>query len=339
MMLSRLVKSACIWYVYFPHLTMLRWVGPRVALLFTRGVAWIHWLLTLVGGHRTARRAITAALPALAPGLGVRTILRRYLAVKHQRFVEWYLYPTARGRRFVARTYRDVDGREHLDAALAEGKGVVLLVFHFGMAKMVFPALQALGYDNYHHVFRGATYADETFAPVAKAAMDALARTEEQSGLKVIYHRPNYTFATMVRLLRNDAIVGMNGDGMMGTEFVTLPFLGGTMPFPTGPARLAAKCGAPIISAYAWHEGLTRHRLVLHPPIRCAGESRDAIDAAVGQYVALLEDYVRRYPWAWWTWRRLDVAEAATGQTCFSARALVSDEGTYHAPQATAPAR
>ena len=311
-MLSRLVKSACIWYVYFPHLTMLRWVGPRAALLFTRGVAWIHWLLTLVGGHGTARRAMTAALP----GLWHRAwrsgrSLRRYLAVKHQRFVEWYLfYPTARGRRFVARTYRDVDGREHLDAALAEGNGVVLLVFHFGMAKMVFPALQALGYDNYHHVFRGATYADETFAPVAKAAMDALATSEEQSGLKVIYHRPNYTFATMVRHLRNGAIVGMNGDGMMGTEFVTLPFLGGTMPFPTGPARLSGEvrrsdhlglrlarradsAPARAASAHALRRG--------HPGShrRCSGPVRGA---ARGLRAALPPG--RGGPGVGWTWPR-----------------------------------
>ncbi len=336
-MFKRLITTFCVWYVYFPHLGLLRLLGPRAALLLTRGVAFVHWLMTFAGGHRRARRAMARAVPAFRGGASTAHVLRRYLEVKHQKFVEWYLYPTPRGRKFVERTYQNVEGLEHLERARAAGQGTIVLVFHFGMAKMVWPALKALGYDNHHHVFRGATYAEETFASVAKATRDALARSEEQSGLGVIYHRPYYTFAAMVRHLRNNHVVGMNGDGMMGTEFADLPFLGGTMPFPTGPARLAAKTGAPILSVYALHEGLYRHRLIVHPPVYCREDTREAADATVARYVALLEEYVRRYPWAWWTWRRLHVEEAEAGRARYTAKALVAEEGTYHAPAFSAP--
>ena len=336
-MIGRLVRSVCVWYVYFPHLTVMRWLGPRIALALTRVFAWGHWLLTFATAHQRARRVIARVLPELGSRACLGTIMRRYLEVKHQRFMEWYLYPTPRGRRFVRRTYADFEGREHLDAAQAEGKGVVVLVFHFGMAKIVFPALEALGYDNYHHVFRGSTYADDTVGSVARAARDALARSEEASGLKVIYHRPGYTFVTMVRLLRRGSIVGMNGDGMMGTEFAEVPFLGGTMSFPTGPARLAACAGAPIVSVYAMHQGLTRHQLVAHPPIHCGADTKEAVEGTVAEYVKLLEEYVRKYPWAWWTWRRLDVDELGEGRARFTARALVAEEDAYHAPVMSTP--
>ena len=107
------------------------------------------------------------------------------------------------------------------------------------------------------------------------------------------------------------------------------------MTFPTGPARLAAKAGASIVPVYALPEGLTRHRLIVHAPILCPEDTREAVDAVVGEYVALLGEYVRRYPWAWWTWRRLEVDEMSTGQARYTARALVAEEGTYHAPALT----
>ncbi len=331
-MFGRLTRSICVWYAYFPHIAMLRLVGPRCALLCARLLSWIHSLPPFVRSQGRVRYTIQQALSGSQPNLDINRTMRRYLALKHQRFVEWYTYPTARGRRFVQRTYRQFEGREYLDAALGEGNGVVALIFHFGLAKMVWPALQALGYDNYHHVFRGATYAGRTFDGVAKAAMDKLARSEAASGLNIIYHRPYYTFETMIRLLHRNVVVGMNGDGMMGTDFVKLRFLDGTMTFPTGPARLAAHSGAPIVSIYCLPDGFAGHRMVAHAPIRCGEDSSAVVEEAVRSYVQLLETYTRRYPWAWWTWRRLYVTTTPSGQSSFTASALSTDDGWYHAP-------
>ena len=336
-MLRRWIKSAGVWYAYYPHMTMMRMLGPRASLVLARVLGWAHGLLARVGGQKRVRRAMEQALRDSRPDLNVSAELRRYLQLKQQRFAEWYTYPTRRGRRFVERTYRTVEGHEHLESARAEGKGMIVLVFHFGLAKMVWPALKSLGFDNHHHVFRGATYAGQTVGWIAQAAMNKLAQSEEQSGLHIIYHRPFFTFEIMYRLLQKNAVVGMNGDGMMGTDFVDLPFLGGTMPFPAGPARLAARAGAPILSVYCLPEGLTGHRLIVHPPIRCAADVPEEVNATVGSYVALLDDYVHRYPWAWWTWRRLDVARAGDGQVNLTAHGLATEDGLYHRP-ASGPA-
>jgi lauroyl/myristoyl acyltransferase len=200
------------------------------------------------------------------------------------------------------------------------------------MARMIFPALRALGYDNYHHVFRGATYADQTVRWVARAVMHRKANLEQASGLNVIYHRPFTTFPTMVRLLNRNAIVAVNGDGMMGSDFVDVPYLGGTMSFPTGPARLAVHAGAPILSAYCLSEGLNRHRLIVHPPIHCSKDSPASVASTVRAYVEILEEYVRQYPWAWWTWRRLNIEEGADGKIRFVATALPTEQGLYYNP-------
>ena len=330
-MVRRLIMSVCVWYAYHPHMALLRLMGPRCGLVFGRLTGWAHWLLTFIGGQRRVTSAMKLALRKSRPGLNISATLRHYLTLKHQRFAEWYIYPTERGRRFVERTYHRIEGREQLDAALAEGKGLIVLVFHFGLAKMVGPALKASGYENYQHVFRGVTYAGITADRVAQSAMETLVSSEEVSGLNTVYHRPFYTFELLLRLVRRNAVVIMNGDGMMGTDFVELRFLDGTMAFPTGPARLAAHAGAPIVSIYCLPEGLTGHRLQVHPPVYCTEDTPAAVKAAVQSYVALLESYILRYPWAWWTWRRLGVTKAEDGRPVFAARALAEKNGWHHA--------
>lgn len=332
-MIGRLVRSVCVAYLYVCHIPLLRLIGPTAAIVLTRGVAYGHWLLSFVVGQRRTKAGLSVALPRLQPEMSLATAMRRYLICKHQRFVEWYTYPTRRSRRFVKRTYAEIEGRDYLDTSLAQGRGVIVLVFHYGMAKMVWPALMAAGYEPALHVFRGATYAGETFGPVAKLALNCQAKVEAESGLKMIYHRPLVAFRTLMKHLGGNGMLGVNADGMMGTDFVDLPFCEGTMSFPRGLARLAAHAGAPIVPVYALHEGLTRHRMILHEPIYCKEDTPQVVDNCILAYTRIFEDYVRRYPWAWWTWRRLDVEEKENGKLHYAARALKTDEGSYHAPR------
>lgn len=313
-MIRKLIKSACVWYVYYPHVAMLRAIGPRAALIVTGALGFVHWLLTFVGAFGAPRRAMSQVLGRTSPDLSIPTVLRRHLIMKHQAFAEWYTYPTRRGRRFVQETYRRIDGREHLDEALAQGRGAIGLVFHFGVARILWMALRDHGYVALPHLSLPATWARETTAGVAKAAMRVEADSWKASGLKIIKHRPMFSLELMLRHLRGNGLLGVNGDGMTGTEFVDIPFMGQTMSFPTGPARLAANSGAPILCIFTLSEGLYRRRIVVHPPIHCADDSPDSLKNTMQTYVAILDQYVRSFPWSWWTWRRLNIEETAGGR-------------------------
>ncbi len=332
-MIREFFKSAVVWFVYFPHGAVLRLIGPRCAILYTRGLTFIYWLFTFAGAAKRIRQTMARVLPEIRPDLRVSTVLRRHLVVKHQFFTEWRLYPTSRGRRFVEQTYRDFEGREHLDAVLARGRGAIILSHHFGTFRMITPALKAHGYDTHTLVLRGTTYAGQTYGSVAQAVTDKRESVAEASGLNVIYLRPAAAVRTMVRLLNRNAIVALAGDAMTGRHFVQVPFLGGTMRFPIGPARLAAGTGAGILPTFSLLEGPMRHRLITHPPIYCEDKSSDVVERTVRAYVKIMEEYTRTYPWAWWTWRRLHVAEAAGGRFRFNVLDLPTSNGTYHAPQ------
>ncbi len=60
----------------------------------------------------------------------------------------------------------------------------------------------------------------------------------------------------------------------------------------------------------------------MHAPIYCEDDSTEHVDGCVKAYVDLFDSYVRRYPWEWWTWRRLGTGENESGETVFSAKAL-----------------
>lgn len=338
-MILRAIRSAAVWYIYFPHLAILRKIGPRAALLLTRAFAYLHWTLTLVGYEARTRRAMQHAFPEMSSA-ELRRQIRKHLIVKYQNFVEWHLYGTPGGKRFVAETYRlPEEAKRKIEEVRAKGRGVVALVFHYGFSKMTWPAFNEAGYDTYQHLFRGATYAGSTFPWVARAALDAQTRSDKESGLGVIYQRPNLTYVVLVRHLRRNEIIGMAADGMMGTEFVDAPFLDGTMPYPTGAARAAMMTGTDIVPIFVLPKGLFGHEIFVEASIPAPTSAPESIATCVRAYVAVLDKYVRMYPWAWWTWRRLEWKQRSDGSTEYVARALPTEEAMWHDSLGTQPER
>jgi lauroyl/myristoyl acyltransferase len=317
---GRLVRSAFIWSLYFPYIGLLRLVGPRFAVTLTRGLSILQWLLSSAGSGRRIARKMQRLLAGIHPGLRAGTEVRKFFALRHQQFAERYVYPTARGHRFVAETYR-FEGREHLDGALAMGRGVIVVFHHFGLARMIAPALGELGYDYRFHEVLDAPLAKQAYGWVARGVVEKQLRDELRAGVKGILHRPGEMFDTIAGAVERGGLVGVACDGLAGSKFADVRFLGGIMRFPTGPARLSARTGAPLVSIFSLPDGLARHRLIAHPPIRCEEDSPAAVEAVVNAYAGLLEQYVRSYPWAWWTWRRLVVEEGTGGQL----RLVVSD--------------
>jgi lauroyl/myristoyl acyltransferase len=132
-------------------------------------------------------------------------------------------------------------------------------------------------------------------------------------GFKIIDHRPFLTFEILRRALASGGIVGMLGDAMRGSDVIELPFLGATMAFPAGPARLAAATGAPIVPAFAVPLGPDRHMVQIHPPLVVDRNEPEAVEACMRSYVTLLDGIIRRHPGVWWFWHRLKVEQTDDG--------------------------
>ena len=159
-------------YLYFVHLPLLRILGPVCALMLTRATSLGTWLLTSVGIGKDVREAMRQVVPQIRPDLSVSGVLRRYWMIKQEQFALEAVFSTVRGRRFVERVSRQVAGREYLDAAVENGRGVIVAIFHFGIVRVTFSALLSIGYDSYFHAVRAEGYADRSFDFVARAVMN-----------------------------------------------------------------------------------------------------------------------------------------------------------------------
>ena len=310
------LKSAFLWYAYFPHLGFLRLIGPRAASVLAWMLAGLQWLVAMLGPARGIRRSMGAVIPQIRPDLSVSRTVRRYYQLKQQTFVEWNLYPTRRGRRFAEELYRDIVGREHLDTALARGKGAIVLSMHFGTFRMSMPALKHCGYDPYHLVLRGEKkeLRGDLIGPVARAILKRRLEIDEGADLKMIYYREGSAFGDMAKVLRTNGVLGIGADGMTGSQFTTVPFLGSQLPLSTGPAWLAVRTGAAVIPMFCLMESFTKRRLILHEPLYAESRTRAAVEPLVQAYGALLDQHTRQTPWGWWYWRRIKVHRDAEGR-------------------------
>jgi KDO2-lipid IV(A) lauroyltransferase len=182
-----------------------------------------------------------------------------------------------------------VVGLEHLDAAFAEGKGVLLITGHFGNWELMARYICMRGY------------------PVAVIARDAddrgttelITMLRERSGYRV-FPRGNAARLVLKALRANEA-VGILPDQNAGDVFVE--FFGQKAGSVAGPAVFHLRTGAPLVPLFNVRLPDDRHRVEILPPLRFepSGDAQADYQRIMQALHDVLEGYVRRYPdqWLW----------------------------------------
>ena len=270
--------------------TLLYWLMR--AGLFAAERLPIHGFLRLLGRiapfifRREAQRAQTHLRAAL-PDLDAPKIMRRMFA----HFAE-SLWELSRLRRFVPQL--DFEAKQVLDAALAEGKGAILISGHVGNWELLGQTIAAAGYPI-------STVATPLYDP---RVTKWLHRWRTRHGLK-IHWRDKNNGKTILRVLRRNQLMGFLIDQDIKTAGDYVPFFGRPAFTPTTPAALALRTGAPLL--FCWHHRRgKRHQITIE---RVCFE-RSGADAAVvlsltALLTARLEDVIRAVPEQWvWMHRR-----------------------------------
>ena len=143
-----------------------------------------------------------------------------------------------------------VVGREHLDAAVARGNGVVLTLPHTGNWDMAGTWLA----ENYG----GFTTVAERLEP--EALFDAFVQFRESLGFDVVPltggEQP--PFERLKDVLASGGIVCLLGERDFSGHGVPVEFFGEETTFPVGPAKLARDTGATLLVAHSWFTGTRR---------------------------------------------------------------------------------
>jgi KDO2-lipid IV(A) lauroyltransferase len=190
--------------------------------------------------------------------------------------------------------FASIDGMERFDSTLAEGHGVILLTAHAGNFELGGILLRTRNLK-VHAVYK----------PDRFEAVERLRESMRAQGGVVGIPVDGVGFSTLplVKLLREGALIGMQGDRDFSLNGVPTSFFGREVPFPRGPWELAAMTGAPIITSFFYTDEERRFHAHFGEPIRVLGgrgERLAAIEAGIQAYVADLEALIRRHPSQWY---------------------------------------
>jgi KDO2-lipid IV(A) lauroyltransferase len=179
------------------------------------------------------------------------------------------------------------EGEHHLDAALAAGRGVVLLTAHLGNWELAGRLLESRGGGRTAHVVLSAEQ---------DAALERYLRLDRAHLRFVTRRRPTSTLGLLAALRRSE-LVAMQADRPSGGRSDALvPFFGEPAAFPLGPFVLARAAGAAVVPAVCVMAPGSRYRLDVEPPIWVKpGEEPTALAAVV----AWLERVIRAHPTQW----------------------------------------
>ena len=192
--------------------------------------------------------------------------------------------------------------RQHLDNALKQGTGVILLNSHFGNFQMVIAALGHRGYSIYQMAVRieedpeKFIHNDKLLSKIHVRTIQARQRLEES--LPVQFLHVQKFMRTTFRILKNNDVLIIAGDGRQGTSFSSIPFMNTPANFSTGPFELALRTGAVIVPTITIRQPDNSHHIHMFPHITPDKNiSHDAaIQQALSRYITILEEHLHRYP-------------------------------------------
>lgn len=181
-------------------------------------------------------------------------------------------------------------GREHLDQALAGGRGVLGVGLHLGHFAKVPIWLAQAGYP-VSIVIREARRVPRGLYVAALAEI----------GIEAIRLEPDQPTAPRVLdALRRGRIVMIYLDqGVKDDGGIDIDFLGKRVPMPAGPFVLARRARAPIVPVFL-HPQL--QEVVVHPPLPAPAGALREDDPTLQALYRLAEAEIRAHP-AYWQWR------------------------------------
>jgi lauroyl/myristoyl acyltransferase len=201
----------------------------------------------------------------------------------------------------------ELDGRSHVDAALADHRGVVLWFGHFVFSSLITKqALAAAGYRIFQlrrpeHGFSSSEIGTRFLNPVRT-------RIEERFAGRIIIDRNKPAFAThaVQCVLRKGGIVAITAGAFEGTRIMNVPVGGGYMKLATGAPSLAFLTQSTLLPVFTVRDSRRGHLVVIESKIELTGDTIDVVALNAGEaYAQRLDAWISKYPEQWRDWKNV----------------------------------
>lgn len=204
----------------------------------------------------------------------------------------------------------NIRGLEHVESALARGKGAIIGSAHFGSWEAAVGLLGVFGYPVTLITRRSSTERAQIFASPGAFFRAIRNKTlkEHLRGPNIVVPRRggNTAVVEATRVLEQNGLVFTMLDVVdtpsLHPNAAPVPFLNGLAYVPNGACRIAKSTGAPLLICFIRRSGDWRHQVMeISAPIPTEGDSNEVNRRCVG----LIEEAIRREPAHWQNWSEL----------------------------------
>jgi KDO2-lipid IV(A) lauroyltransferase len=292
-----MIKDLLLWIYWHPFKRIVQKIPPGMAHLLARTMGNAAFVLA-IRKRRAYERELAAIPGSPREGKELDRILRETFQQVFSNEIEVLRFPMLNTSNIGAVV--ECRGIEHLDAALARGKGVMLLFGHFGANQMIMPAVGYRGYAMSQMSAPATVWAEKlpnrTFSAMEKESHQL--RWNHELSLPVRHINIFGSLKEVFACLKRNEILGVAVDGGGGSHRVAVPFLGRQALISKGAAQIAMRTGCTVLPTFMVRGGSGKNTMIIEPPLDVR-RGADA-DTLAGQNLRLFmerfETYVIRHP-------------------------------------------
>jgi phosphatidylinositol dimannoside acyltransferase len=274
--------------------------GARLARAVPPGVRYpvsafggMLWWAVDAGRRRNAWVNYGAALGLPEDDPRVRQVARRAFANYGRMLADFLLIGSLHPDQ--VREMVSIDGREHVERTLAQGRGAILTLPHMGSWDFAGSMAGIWGY-------RVAAVADTFPGSLNQVVVE----TRSLHGLEVIPLNRSAVRAINA-VLDESGMVALLCDLPHGPG-AEVRFFGRRAIVPSGPAAIACRRGTPLLPLYSRREGAKYHIHVdppIQPPVEPSCRGKAAVSEVMQRVVDRFEGFIREHPDQWYAFRRI----------------------------------
>ena len=181
------------------------------------------------------------------------------------------------------------EGRDHMDRALARGKGVILVSAHFGNVDVLLQVPMALGVP--------------LSTPVEHIQPERLfqytLRLRTSHGVRM--YPTGGPMMGLYRALRRGEVIGLAADRGIDVSTRKVEFFGAPASLPEGPVRLALRTGAALVPGFGLRLSDNSFLARLEPALELpdTGDREADVFAGMEMLVDVMERIISQHPEQW----------------------------------------
>jgi lauroyl/myristoyl acyltransferase len=185
----------------------------------------------------------------------------------------------------------DIRGLENIHALVAQRKPVIAAIPHIGNISLVAEPMAT-------HIQRPIMVVVEQMAD--PTAHDLLNNLRRRRNVEIVELGPR-TARTIMQGLRDGKVIVLASDRTVTNATVEVEFFGAPARVPAGPAVLALRTGARLLTAYTYRQPSNRSIVVIDPPLALdrRGELHADVRRTMQAVIRIFERYIRHHPSQW----------------------------------------